>query len=173
MKAINLISRVMIYVEMGLVLVLMFLTVADVILRGAFNKPINGTVEIATLVMACLTLGLAWCGLKGQHISVNMIMNRFSPRVRAIVDAITFTVGLFIAGIITWRAFVETTWEYKFHYTASYTLALPTFPFWLIYCLGWAMLCLVIVILIAQKVNIAIRGDQVKEEKPEKQREVM
>ncbi|OGO20942.1 MAG: hypothetical protein A2144_14085 [Chloroflexi bacterium RBG_16_50_9] len=155
MKVIKAISRVMIYVELVLVMILMLLTVSDVFLRFAFNHPIKGTAEMAMFIMVSLVLGVAWCALKDQHIKIDMVMIHFPKRVQAVVDAITLFAGLVISVIITSRAFVESSWELRFNYTASQVFLVPTFPFWWIYALGWTMLCVVLVTLVAQKVMVA------------------
>jgi TRAP-type C4-dicarboxylate transport system permease small subunit len=156
-KVIKSLSQAMNYVAMGLVVVLTLLTVADVFLRFAFNRPITGTTEMTLFIMVCLVLGVAWCGLRGRHVSVDLVMSRFPPRVQAITDSITFFIGLVVSIIITWRALVESFWELRFKYTGSSVFPVPTFPFWWLYTLGWFMLCIVLAALVIQKVTEAIR----------------
>ena len=123
------------YVAMGLLLILMMLTVSDVFMRFTFNNPITGTAELAALIMVCLVLGVAWCASRGGHISVDLVMNRFSPRVQAVVDTVTLLAGLVIGIIITWQAVMQSLWELEVRYLAGHTLAWPSFPFWWIYIL--------------------------------------
>jgi TRAP-type C4-dicarboxylate transport system permease small subunit len=156
-KIINSLSRVLNYVAMGLLLMLMMLTVADVFLRFAFNSPISGASEMAALIMVCLVLGVAWCAVKGGHVSIDMVISRFPPRVQAIVDSITLLIGLAISVIITWQGFLQSLWEIRVKYLAGYTLTWPTFPFWWIYLLGWAVLCLVMVTLVIQKIKVIVK----------------
>lgn len=146
------------YVAMGLLLVLMMLTVSDVFLRFTFNNPITGTSEMAALIMVCLVLGVAWCAVKGGHVAVDLVIKCFSPRVQAIVDSITLLAGLAMSVIITWQGILQSFWEIRVKYLAGYTLMWPTFPFWWIYVLGWAALCLVMVTLVIQKVKVIVKG---------------
>lgn len=158
MKIINSVSRVLGYVATGLLVPMMLLIVADVFLRFAFDRPIIGTPEITQLLMVCLALGVAWCGLQGRHIKVDLMMSRFSPRVQATVDSITLLVGLGICVIITWQSFRQSMWQLQHQYVASVLLPVPTFPFYWLYVLGCAMLCLVLVTLLIQKVEGVVKG---------------
>jgi TRAP-type C4-dicarboxylate transport system permease small subunit len=52
----------------------MLLTVADVTLRGVFNKPINGTYELIELGLACsVYLALPAVFLRDEHLVVDAI----------------------------------------------------------------------------------------------------
>jgi len=53
---------------------MMLLTVADVTLRGLFNKPINGTYELIELGLACsVYLALPAVFLRDEHLVVDAI----------------------------------------------------------------------------------------------------
>jgi len=143
---------------MVLVFALMMLTVSDVTMRFIFNNPITGTTEMAIYIMVCLVAGMALCALRGEHIVVDLVMNRFPPRIQAIVDSITFFLSLGIMAVITWQGFLNSLWEMKFQYVASTNFPVPTFPFWWIYLLGCAALCAATVALMVQKLKEAIKG---------------
>ena len=96
MKVINTVSRWMNYVAMILVLILMMLTVSDVFMRFVFNSPITGTPEMAKFIMVSLVLGVAWCAIQGEHISVDLVMRHFSPRVQKIVEIELILAELFL-----------------------------------------------------------------------------
>ena len=154
----NPVSRVLALVGTALVLPMMVLIIADVFLRYVFNRPITGTAEIASLMLVCMVLGVAWCGLQGRHIKVDLVVSRFSPRVQAIVDSITLLAGLVTCVIITWQNLHSSLWVLKINQVASVLLPLPLFPFHFILVLGCAMLCLVMVPLLIQKVGEVVKG---------------
>ena len=158
MKVISAVSRWLIYLSMALVLILMLLTVSDVFMRFAFNNPITGTTEMAMYIMVCLVCGMALCALRGEHIVVDLVMSRFSPRVQAIVDCFNLVASLAICVIITWQGIINSLWERKFNYLASTMFPVPTYPFWWVYLLGCAMLCLATVVLMIQKIREAAKG---------------
>lgn len=158
MKIINSISRIMSLVATGLVVPMMLLTVVDVFSRFAFRKPILGTAEFTSWMMACLFLGVAWCAVQGRHIMVDLVIGRFSPRVQAIVDSIALLVGLGIIAIMAWRTAVTSMYMLKLGYQVSSLVPVPEFPFYLVVTLSWVMLWLVMVTLLIQKVAGVIKG---------------
>ena len=157
MKLISAISRWLIYLSMALVLILMLLTVSDVFMRFVFNDPITGTAEMAMYIMVCLVAGMALCALRGEHIVVDLVMRRFSPRVQAIVDIFNLIASLAIVAIITWQGIINSLWERKFNYLASTMFPVPTFPFWWVYLLGCTALCLATVALVIKKIKGAAK----------------
>lgn len=61
-KTLGWLSRLLNYIGMGAVVVIMLLTVADVLMRSLFNKPITGTEELTEyLMVAVVYFGLALC----------------------------------------------------------------------------------------------------------------
>jgi TRAP-type C4-dicarboxylate transport system permease small subunit len=158
MKVISAVSRWLIYLSMALVLILMLLTVSDVFMRFVFNNPITGTAEMAMYIMVCLVCGMALCALRGEHIVVDILMSRFSPRVQAIVDCFNLLASLAIVAVITWQGFINSLWERKFNYLASVMFPVPSYPFWWIYLLGCTALCLATAALVIRKIKEAAKG---------------
>jgi len=133
----------------GMLGLLMVLTVANVILRDVFNKPIRGTPELSEFMMVIVIfLALAWCAVTRKHVRVDLIVSRFPSRVQAIVDSITLfaTLGIFV--IITWRSFLESMAVYD---TTS-LLRLPHAPFYWIMTVGLAVFCLSIAVLLIENI---------------------
>ena len=157
MKAINTVSRWLIYLTMVLVLALMLLTVSDVFMRFVFDDPITGTTEMAMYIMVCLVCGMGLCALRGEHIVVDLVMSHFSPRVQSIVDSITLVISLAICVVITWQGFLNSLWERQFKYIASTMFPVPTYPFWWVYLLGCAVLCVATFALAIKKTREAIK----------------
>ena len=158
MRIINSTSRVMGYVATGLLLPMMVLTVVDVFLRFAFNSPIIGTAELTSLLMLCLPLAVAWAAVQGRHVTINLVMSRFPPRVQAIVGSITFLIGIGTVVFMVWKGFMMTLFEIKHRYYASLLLPVPVFPFHWALLLGLAMLFLVLVTLLIKEVKEAVKG---------------
>jgi TRAP-type C4-dicarboxylate transport system permease small subunit len=159
MKIINTVSRIMSYVATGLLLPMMVLTVVDVFLRFAFNSPITGTAELTKIMMVCLVLGLAWCALQRRHVEVDVVMKRFPPRVQAIVGSITLLIGLGTIIAITWEGFLSSVFVVMKHkYVASVMMPIPMFPFYWLFVLGCAMLCVALVPLLIQEVKGVFKG---------------
>jgi TRAP-type C4-dicarboxylate transport system permease small subunit len=135
-----------------MIAVMMLWTVSDVFLRYFFRAPIPGSAELAELMLVCTGfLTLAWCTLSEEHIKVDLVLSRFSPRVQIITDIITLTAGLAVCVIITWRSFVDSMAVRQLNLVSS-ILRVPDFPFHLVVVLGYAVFSLAIATILIQKV---------------------
>jgi len=148
----------MIYIAIALLIAMMLLVVSDVIMRYFFNNPITGTFELTRLGMACLVFAVAYTAVKGQHVTVDLVMARQPKKVQAIFDSVTLFFGLALMVVITWRGFLESLFEKKNGFFASVQMPVPTYPFWWAYVLGCAVLCLVMITLILKSIRMAIKG---------------
>jgi len=162
LKIIKSVSRAMALVGTGLLLPMMFLITADVFLRYGskplHSRPITGTAEIAALMLVCMVLGVSWCAVEDRHIKVGIVVDRLPKKVQAILNSITLIFGLVTCVIMTWQGALTSLWVQQWKEVASELLPLPVFPFHWIFVLGLAMLCVVMVLLIIQKVGEAIKG---------------
>lgn len=146
------------YTATGIMIPMMVLTVVDVFMRFVFNNPITGVSELTTIMMVCLPLAIAWAAVNKRHVSVDLVMRNFSPRVQAIVDSITLLLGLGAIAFMVWRGFITSLFEMKFGYYASILLPVPIHPFHWVMILGLFMFCLVLLTDLIQRVKEAITG---------------
>lgn len=118
-------------------LLLMFYTVADVVLRYGFNRPFSGSLEFTEFSMATIVfLAIAYTGWTGGHIAIDLFekwLNR--PALRYLPALLAFT-GSALFALIAWRAAVEATatihqfsnmlkWpHYPFRYTVAFGSAM-------------------------------------------------
>ncbi len=92
----------------GLLLVCMMgLTVCDVIGRYVFNAPIVGATELTELLLcAVIFLGLGAVSLAEDHVTVDLLTDKFPDAVQPLRQGI---IGLFSGGIliiVAWRIWV-------------------------------------------------------------------
>lgn len=152
------ISRIMVIVAMVVVAVMMLLTVSDVFLRYAFKNPIPDSQELTEYLMVCVAfLGMAWVAIKGEHITVNLVISRLSPRAQAIFDSVTYFLGLGVVVLISWRNFLEAPIVRQIG-LESLLLRIPEYPFYLVLAVGLAILCLAMLIQLIQHVSKAVKG---------------
>lgn len=151
------ISRVMGIVGIGVVGVLTCLTVADVLGRYLFRRPVLGTTELTEYMMTVIVfLALAWCAVKKRHIMVDIIITRLAPRVRAVLSSITYTLTLGVLVIITWQCTLESIATQQSP-KASAILNIRAYPFYWIMAAGFAVLCLVVLVQVVQNVAKAVK----------------
>lgn len=154
---INFLSRLTGIIAICVLVAMMLFTVLNVIMRAIFNNPIPGDVELIEVGMVCVGfLGLAWCALRGMHISVDLVVSFLPKRVQALFDCFGYLVGLGICTLLAWRSFAEGIGVRELN-TLSSTLSFPMFPFYVITALGYGVFCLAIVVLLVRSLSEAMK----------------
>ena len=118
----------------GIVLVLlMLLTTADVAGRYFFNAPITGVFDLTHFAVLIMTfLGLAYCGFRRGHVSIELLFDRFSRPVRRVLNRAINLVGAILFTVIAWRSLVQSVDVREFG-EASQLVEIPFFPlYWLL-----------------------------------------
>jgi TRAP-type C4-dicarboxylate transport system permease small subunit len=157
-KTIESVSRVIAMIGMGIMVIMMILTVMDVVGRYFANRPIPGTTELTEYMMVCVVFSAGvWCAIKRRHVKVDLVVSRFTPRIQAIFDSITYFLGLGVCAVITWQSFVESLAVRRLH-MISLDLSVPTYPFYWVLVLGCGLLCLVMITQLAENVVKAVKG---------------
>jgi len=135
------------WVAMVVLLLLMFLTVGDVVGRYMVGfipgfGPIPGTFELTEFMLAITVLtAIGYTQVKGEHISIDMFITKFSPRVRAIIDSVTNFLSLAMFALVTWQTIKYAQLLYESH-DVSGVLRLPVYPFLIVSAIGSFMFCL-------------------------------
>jgi TRAP-type C4-dicarboxylate transport system permease small subunit len=151
-------SRVMLIVSTVVLVAMMLLTVSDVFLRYILKNPVPDSQEITEYLMICVAfLGMAWVAVKNENITVDLIVPRFSPRVQAIFDSVTYLLGLVVVALISWRSFTEAPVSRDIGWD-SLLLGIPEYPFLIVLGFGLAILCLVMIIQFVQHLYKAVKG---------------
>ncbi len=108
-------------------LCLMFLTVADVILRS-FKRPILGTYELVSFLgVIVFGLSLPFTSWMRKHIYVDFVILKFSRRVRNIFNIVTRWLVIFLFSWIGWNL-IEYGMDLQKTGEVSTTLHIPFYP---------------------------------------------
>jgi TRAP-type C4-dicarboxylate transport system permease small subunit len=147
-RALEWLSKILAVIAAVVLSFMMLLTVADVIGRYFFNRPIKGTWELVGLLLVIAgSWGLAYCQVQKAHISVSIITDRFSRRGRGLMLSLAALIGLFGFSLISRQTFllakkyVEMT-----RGDVTDTLALPFSPFVFALCIGTGMMALMLLV---------------------------
>jgi TRAP-type C4-dicarboxylate transport system permease small subunit len=125
--------------------VMAVLTVLDVLGRYLLNRPLPGTLEISEFAMALLVFfGLGLTGLAGGQVVVDILSERFPPRLRASADAINALLGVTLWALIAWRGGAQ-AWHLRLRGEVSTYLGLPAYPFLYAVAFGCAVMALALV----------------------------
>ena len=127
-------------------LAVMLLVILNIVLRTLFDKPITGSYDLVSLfIVIVVALALANCAVGKGHIAVEFIVERFSAGIQRFIDIIMNIASFIFIGLFTYNVGV-------YAYAAavagdeSWTLKIPLYPFISLVCIGFILLCMVIII---------------------------
>jgi tripartite ATP-independent transporter DctM subunit len=105
-KAVNPLASFINCIGAGLVLVIVSVIGADVCMRYLLNHPIPGTVEITEFVLPLVVFfSVAYAAVEKRHVGIDLFYEHLGDKSRAIVDAFTAILSVYVVSIITWRLF--------------------------------------------------------------------
>jgi len=112
------------------------LVVSDVFTRYVLRNPwyyIDVNIQIMGVIVV---MGAGYCLLHNGHVSMDVLVIRFSPRKKAILNMVLFPVFFSVIGALLWKV-GEGAWN-SVRVLEDYTsaLALPIYPFKIIMVVG-------------------------------------
>jgi len=124
-------------------LLMMAAIVYEVVARYVFNAPTIWSMEINQYLFCMISmLAGGYCLLKDGHVRVDIIYPRFSPKVKAWVEIITFLLPVAFCSLLIWQGGSE-FWKVLTNGIVSDTvLEFPMWPVWLMIPLGGLLLAL-------------------------------
>ncbi|MCX5879659.1 MAG: TRAP transporter small permease [Deltaproteobacteria bacterium] len=126
------------------VLALMTLATGNVCFR-IFGAPYRGAYELASFLGAVVTaFSLGYTQKRKGHIVVDILSETFSPAVKRVVDSVSYFITMIFFAIISW---VICRWGLRIAASGevSETLKIAYYPFILCVALGFAFLCLTLI----------------------------
>jgi TRAP-type C4-dicarboxylate transport system permease small subunit len=151
-------SRIAGIIAIGILVGMMLFTVLDVFLRAVFNRPLPGSVDVIEIGMVAVGfLGLSLCAMREMHVKVDLVVSLLPKRAQRIIVSFGYLIGLGICILLSWQAFQEGIAVRELN-TLSSTLEIPVFPFYWVVALGFALLCLAILVFLARSLTQAIKG---------------
>jgi TRAP-type C4-dicarboxylate transport system permease small subunit len=132
----------------GVLLLLMFYTVLDVVLRYVFNAPFSGSLELTEFAMSMIVfLAIAYCGWTGGHVAVDILERPLDdPRLQFVPVLLSFVSAVLFATIAWLTADEALTQMHR----VSNMMRWPHFPFQLTVAFGSAMYAAVLLAQTAQ-----------------------
>jgi TRAP-type C4-dicarboxylate transport system permease small subunit len=110
--------------------VMMLASVADVILRNLFNRPIFGTVEIVRITLVYVVfLGIPETFRRGSHVTVDVTDHLLGPRLLGWLGLAGEVAGLVLLCVMIWPMWSNAVDAYEFGDTTA-DLMIPIAVFW-------------------------------------------
>lgn len=128
-KKIKKLSTLLGYMGAISLFIMMALTTADVVGRYLFNSPITGAFELTEFLVLILIFSFL-CNAQAHkdHVSVDLLFQRFPKKIRQIADIFNHIACLGLTIMIVWMSFLKAL-ELKEFGEASPNLVIPTYPF--------------------------------------------
>lgn len=90
------------------IVIMMCIVTYNVIMRLAFNRPIDFAEEYSAFLFVVLVfMGLGHVTRKDMHVRVDLTYNKFSEKKRVLIDLVTFTLS-FVVALVYLRSAFET-----------------------------------------------------------------
>lgn len=135
-------NRVLAWIAGGFLASIVLLTCANILLRIVW-KPVMGTVELVGYSGAIVTgFALGYTHIKGGHIAVDLVVQRFSKRTRRFLDGLNSIICTVFFAMVSWRIAKYATTLMKTGEVTE-TLRIIYYPFTYGVALGCALLSLV------------------------------
>jgi TRAP-type C4-dicarboxylate transport system permease small subunit len=145
------------YAGVSIVVIMMLLTVVNSLGRYTHKFTVTGIIELSSFMLVMIIfLTIPAVQGKNGHVVVGLIVDRLSPRAQAIIDAITYTIGLSASILAAWQAAEE---GFRMSQTGevSLTLSIPFSPFYYVLAFGFAIFSLATVMLIIRFTYRAVK----------------
>lgn len=99
-------NRVMHFVAGGFLLVILFLTIADIIGRSAFNNPVAGTVEVTSVLLVVVVFfAVAHSEDMGDHIAIDLIYERLGKGGRRFLDVFSDLLTIAVLALMAFQLY--------------------------------------------------------------------
>jgi TRAP-type C4-dicarboxylate transport system permease small subunit len=150
---VRVVHRVVVATATTCLALLMFLVAAEVIGRYVFNRPIPGSYELIEYLMAVLIpLSVALCAEKGEHVGVDLVVEKLSRRARGRVEAVTLSVTVLLCGVMAWQCAKAVPESYASGLKSA-VLQIPAYPTVVAVAVGAAALTLFVLVHFLQRLK--------------------
>lgn len=134
---------VLLVIGAGALAGMMFLVMADIIMRYAMESPMVGGYEIVEFLMACVVpMGVAYCAHKREHVVVDILYDRLPKSAQKYLNVLMSFITALLTATIASYSIVTAIDSYHSKF-ASVVLRIPKYPFD-----GWVALGLVVLSLV-------------------------
>jgi len=156
-KGISLVSRRARDVGVSVLMAMVLLVVVDVTLRRVFNSPLPFSFELIGIMLVVVVFCfVAYSTATGRHVSIDVLVARFSPKARSGTDLFTDFLSAVLFGLIGWQCIVQGMhiWDAG---VETGILNIPHYPFLFIVAFGSIVASLAIFLAIVNYMVRAVR----------------
>jgi len=134
---------------------MMLLTTGEVVGRALWSRPIPGSMELSSYLLAIFVLlGIAYTHQVGGQVRVTMLVSRIPEKTALVLQVLTTLLSLFIIAIMAWQGWVKAMEEN----TVSDMLRVPQFPFRMLVSVAGLFLFLELLLDFADSIKKLVRS---------------
>lgn len=142
-RVVSPVSRVLNDVSMVILAGVMFLVVADVLMRRLFNSPILGSHDVRAVGFALVVfLPMGWCTLKDRHVELTVVVSRLPQKPRQYIEVCVILLTTAILGVTSWQLMKQGI-RLQTMNGETPVVGIPYYPFVYLATLGMVMMTLV------------------------------
>jgi len=137
----DLISTGFNWVAVFMIIFMVISTILDVLLR-MMDSPLPGIFELNEASMGIAVFSaMSYTWIKGGHIRVELLVNRFSGRLKVLSNIFATLVGFLVFALIAWRTWIWAIYSMRMSETTD-ILHMPIAPVKFMVSVASALMCL-------------------------------
>lgn len=154
------ITKTLLVLAALLAFMLCFLVVADVIGRGAFNRPVQGTTEMVSLSVVIICYLQAGFAIRsGGMLNVDLLVSKGGPRVQSLMACVAAAAGLLFFALICYGSFDGAVHAWNSNeYEGEGALRIPVWPARVVMVAGTFLACVSYLLMLVQNLVNAGKG---------------
>jgi TRAP-type transport system small permease protein len=142
-KVLSPISTYAAYIGATVLGILVLTLIYSILSRRLFAVPLKGTMELTEIGLGLITFFmLAYDSLHGESMVVDIVIDRFPRKSKAIIGVIIHLLSVAMLAVLTWQLLVQGIKLFGYHQTSS-ILRIPSYPFLYVAAFGTFLLTLV------------------------------
>lgn len=142
-----------------LIFVLMLLVPFEVTMRYIFNSPTVWSKETTQFILcALIAFGGAKTLREGEHVNVDVVYSKFSPRSKAIINLFTYLILFFFLILLTWKSWGVAMRSFAWKESSASAFDPPIWPIKFFIPLGAFFLFLQAVVEYVRNIMMAVTG---------------
>lgn len=148
------------YVAAVSIVVLTVLVCGNILTRTIFHKPFGGVYEaVGLLSILVISLSLGDCELHNKHLSVSLLVRKFSGRTNATIEVFVKCLSIGIFFMLAWYSFIYAK-ELWTSGEVSQSMAISFSPFVLVVAISSVVMCFALVVGLFKAVNSVVKRNE-------------
>lgn len=141
--ALRLVEQVLLYGSVLAIAFVMLFVGAEVVMRYAFNSPIQGHLEGSELLVPIIVfLALSSTQAAHGHVGMDILLENLPPRARRFASIATLLISVFICSVLAYFSFTNALQLWSYNDVTMTPPYLPTWPAAAAIPLGYGLIAL-------------------------------